>query len=397
MTAGTRDRTIDAVRAWAIAGVVTGHWLVTALVPGPDGVTVASPLTTLPEAAPVTWVLQTLGLLFFAGGYAATRSRRSKAATRSRRTTAVTRSGRTDSATRSGRTGVAGLVRPVLTLVAGGALVVLVGAALGLPAATLHTVTGLLISPLWFLLPYLVLRAATGLVSRALDVLGPAGLLLPLITAVAATDLGLLPGPVALLAAWAIPWLLGMMLARREARPTDAWLGAALLCNGAAALTALVLLAGYPASAVGVPGDGRSNLDPPTLAAVALAVTQIGVFLLLRRPLARLLDHDRVWRPVQAVNRVAVPVYLGHQSVLLAVSGAAALVNPVMPGLLTAPGSPYWAGYRLAWLPVLAGILALTTRGRHHGEPDYLRHRLRGTLFPGSRARTTHGGDRCAR
>ena len=98
-----------------------------------------------------------------------------------------------------------------------------------------------------------------------------------------------------------------------------------------------------------------------------------------------------------ALNRVAVPVYLGHRSVLLAVSGTAALVNPMMPGLLTAPGNPSWAGHRLAWLPVLAAILAVATRGRHHGEPDYLKHRLRGTLFPGSRARTTDGGDRCAR
>ena len=219
----------------------------------------------------MTWVLQTLGVLFFA----ATRSRWPGPAPASWLPTLR--------GPGSGGTG-ARLVRPVLTLVVGGALVVLAGAALGVPAATLHTVAGLLTSPLWFLLPYLVLRAATGLLSRALDRLGPAGVLLPLIATVTATDLGLLPGPVALLAAWAIPWLLGLTLARREARPADAWLGAALLCSGAATLTALVLLAGYPTSAVGVPGDGRSDLDPPTLAAVALAVTQIGVFL-LRRPL----------------------------------------------------------------------------------------------------------------
>nr|BFE75060.1 hypothetical protein GCM10020092_083610 [Actinoplanes digitatis] len=65
-------------------------------------------------------------------------------------------------------------------------------------------------------------------------------------------------------------------------------------------------------------------------------------FLLLRGPLARLLRHDRAWRPVAAVNRAAVGVYLGHQSVLLAVAGIAALVNPAMPGLLTAPAGPGW-------------------------------------------------------
>ncbi|MGW4946572.1 hypothetical protein ACWEOZ_33870, partial [Actinoplanes sp. NPDC004185] len=346
-----------------------------------------------------------------------------------------------------GRGALARLLRPAAFLLAGWALVLFVGAALGTPTATLRTIAGLVVSPLWFLLPYLALRAATGPLGRVVRRLGVAAVLPPLV-AVAAGDLGLLPDLVVIPAAWSIPWLLGMMLAgsdRRRARvatgPPDGvprraagprvavslpvgagpsagtrspagtgpslstgpsvgagpWVGAALACNGAAILAALILIGGYPVSAVGVPGGGRSNLDPPTLAAVALAVTQIGVFLMLRGPLARLLRHDRVRRPITALNRAAVPVYLGHQSVLLVVAGAAALLNPAMPGLLTAPDSAGWAWERLAWLPVLAGILAVATRGRHHGEPDYLKPRLRGTLFDGSRARTTHGGDRCAR
>ncbi|MGW4945908.1 hypothetical protein ACWEOZ_30500, partial [Actinoplanes sp. NPDC004185] len=78
MSAAPRDRTIDAVRAYAIVGVVAGHWLVTGLVPGPDGVTTASPLAAMPGAAPATWLLQTLGLLFFAGGYSAACSTRAR-------------------------------------------------------------------------------------------------------------------------------------------------------------------------------------------------------------------------------------------------------------------------------------------------------------------------------
>jgi hypothetical protein len=307
------------------------------------------------------------------------------------------------------------LARPALALLTGWALLLAAAAALGTPSATLHTITGLVVSPLWFLAPYLLLRAATAPLSRLVARAGPAALLPP-VAVVAASDLGLLPGPVALPAAWAVPWLLGMLLARTTPARDDAvpystagagedavrnpatrWLGIALACNGAAALAALILLAGYPVSAVGIPGAGRSNLDPPSLAAVALAVTQIGVFLALRAPLARLLRHGRALRPVAALTRSAVPVYLWHQSVLLAVAGAAALVNPAMPGLLTVPDDVAWAGQRLAWLPVLAVVLAVVIRARHHGEPDYLKRRLRGTLFDGSRARTTHGGDRCAR
>jgi hypothetical protein len=411
MSTAPRDRTIDAVRAYAIVGVVAGHWLVTGLVPGPDGVTTASPLAAMPGAAPATWLLQTLGLLFFAGGYSAARSARAR------------RSAATAEPAGRPRGALARLLRPAVILLAGWALVLFAGAALGTPTATLRTIAGLVVSPLWFLLPYLALRAATGPLRRIVRRFGVAAVLPPLV-AVAAGDLGLLPDLVVVPAAWSIPWLLGMMLAGSDRRrapaatgPRDGvprpgagpwvaacprpgagpWVGAALVCNGAAVLAALILIGGYPASAVGVPGGGRSNLDPPTLAAVALAVTQIGVFLMLRGPLARLLRHARVRRPITALNRAADGVYLGHQSVLLVVAGAAALLNPAMPGLLTAPDSAGWAWQRLAWLPVLAGILTVATRGRHHGEADYLKPGLRGTLFDGSRARTTHGGDRCAR
>ncbi|WP_433726997.1 acyltransferase family protein [Actinoplanes sp. CA-051413] len=413
MSAAPRDRTIDAVRAYAIVGVVAGHWLVTGLVPGPDGVTTASPLVAMPGAAPATWLLQTLGLLFFAGGYSAAcsaRARRSGAASSAQvRRPAATATAAEPARRRRGA--LARLLRPATFLLAGWALVLFAGAALGTPTGTLRTIAGLVVSPLWFLLPYLALRAVTGPLSRVVRRLGVAAVLPPLVV-VAAGDLGLLPDLVVIPAAWSIPWLFGMMLAGSDRRRAPAastsvgtsprpgagpWVGAALACNGAAILAALILISGYPASAVGVPGGGRSNLDPPTLAAVALAVTQIGVFLMLRGPLARLLRHDRVRHPITALNRAAIPVYLGHQSVLLVVAGAAALLNPTMPGLLTAPDSAGWAWQRLAWLPALAGILAVATRGRHHGEPDYLKPRLRGTLFDGSRARTTNGGDRCAR
>jgi hypothetical protein len=431
----------------AIVGVVTGHWLVTGLVAGPDGVTTASPLSAMPALAPATWFLQTLGLLFFAGGYAAARrpahrrhrdagrpAHRDNASPAHRNAprpdkTSHPRAPRPDRTShhdaqrslRLGRrvlrrpgapSGMVRLVRQALALLAGWTLILLAGAALGLPTTTLHTIISLVVSPLWFLLPYLLLRAATGPLRRVVHRAGAAAVL-PLIAAVAAGDLGFLPWPIVLPAAWTIPWLLGMVLAGKDEKhalvasggrgpagglwAVGTWAGAALALGGATALVALVLLGGYPASAVGVPGDGRSNLDPPSLAAVALAVTQIGVFLLLRRPLAGLLRNDRVWRPVAALTGAAVPVYLLHQSVLLAVAGAGALVDPAMPGLLTAPDGPLWAWQRLAWLPVLGGVLALLARRRHHGEPDYLKPGLGGTIFDGSRARTTSGGDRCAR
>ena len=66
---------MDALRALAIAGVILGHWLVTALVQtGPGSVSAvhdASPLSTLPVLTPLSWVFQTLAIFFLVGGYSA--------------------------------------------------------------------------------------------------------------------------------------------------------------------------------------------------------------------------------------------------------------------------------------------------------------------------------------
>ena len=79
-----RDRAVDALRALAIAGVIGGHWLVTALVLGTGngpshGGTVLSdnsPLASMPWLAPLSWVFQTLAVFFLVGGYSAARSYR---------------------------------------------------------------------------------------------------------------------------------------------------------------------------------------------------------------------------------------------------------------------------------------------------------------------------------
>jgi hypothetical protein len=362
-----RDPSIDAVRAWAIIGVVGGHWLVTGLVIGPDGVLrQASPLTAMPAFAPVTWVLQTLGLFFFAGGYAAARS-----------------------LGRPRPLVPARLLRPVAALAGALALGLAAGSALGVPTATLHTVAKLVASPLWFLVPYLLLAPATAVLARLVDRAGVV-VALPAVAVVAASDAALVPGWLAVGAAWSVPWILGVALARGRLAAGAAMamddvalargrlaagaatamddvalargrlaVGAAMTVGGVAAMAVLIAGCGYPASAVGVPGDGRSNLAPPSLLAVALAVAQIGLFLLLRARFARRSGAVIAW-----LNRSAVPVYLGHQSVLLLVAAAAALVDRRAPGLLSAPDGPVWAAQRILWLPVLTAVLVGVARAQ---------------------------------
>ena len=79
-----RDRAVDALRALAIAGVIGGHWLVTALVlgqktsTGSGGAVLSdnSPLASMPWLAPLSWIFQTLAVFFLVGGYSAARSYR---------------------------------------------------------------------------------------------------------------------------------------------------------------------------------------------------------------------------------------------------------------------------------------------------------------------------------
>ncbi|WP_422774277.1 acyltransferase family protein [Plantactinospora sp. WMMC1484] len=374
---GGRDRGIDGLRAYAIGGVVFGHWLVTGLVLGADGaLRMASPLAAMPVLAPVTWLLQTLGLFFFVSGYASARSLGS-----------ATARGLTSARWLRRRLGRLG--RPVLLLLGGWLVVLTCAALLGTPAATLRTAVTLVASPLWFLLPLVAMVASTGPLARALHRHGPLRLAVPAVTLVTLSDLagrGIDPAgwpvplpdggwrvPVAVLAAWLLPYLLGMALAGGRLGNRRTAVG--LLLGGAAGMAGLGL-AGYPTSAVGVPGDGMSNLDPPSLFAVCLASAQVGAALLIRPVLAGALARPRRWAAVRRLNRVAISVYLWHQSTLLGVTALVALAAGLsgagaVPGLHTAPDGPDWIAARLVWLPVFVLVLSvLLGPGRRRARSD---------------------------
>ncbi|GAB2608592.1 membrane protein [Paractinoplanes abujensis] len=340
-----RDRTIDALRAVAIVGVILGHWLVSAVVSDPQRPAAwhgASPLSGHPALVPATWVLQTLGLFFFAGGYSAARSLGGKAY-RPWLTARLTR-----------------LARPVAVLFAVWVPVMLVLRLTAVPGSTRRLVQSLITHPMWFLLVFVVLTALTPLLREALFRYG-LWAALPLVALVAVSDVQRWNGLVAP-AGWAVPYLLGIALAEgRLPRRAGAILGPA----GAVAGAVLVLGLGYPAGAVGVPGDGRSNLNPPTLFALALAATQIGMFLLLRPWLAGRLRRPAVWAPVVLLNLAAMTLFCWHQSALLLVTAGGLLAGP-LPGLHDAPVGA-WPLHRLVWLPlfalVLAGLWTLVRRG----------------------------------
>ncbi|MFG2354848.1 acyltransferase [Streptomyces sp. NPDC048521] len=342
-TPASRDRAVDALRAFAILGVVLGHWLVTALVAEDGALRTASPLGPMPWLAPISWVFQTLAVFFLVGGHVATRGHASAAA-RGVPYGAWLRSRLTR------------LLRPVLALLVLWTVATTALLLTGAPFDTLHTLVKLALSPLWFLLVFAALTAATPLVAR-LNPLWP----LAVVLHVDVLRFGLHAGPtwlgwVNLAAGWLVPYTLGAAWARGELDTRRAaWV---LLLGGTTATAALVIGAGYPASMVGVPGATVSNLNPPTLAAVTFGVAQCGLALLVRDRLRRAMCRPLAWAAVALVNLSAMTIFLWHQTALMATT-ATALLAGRLPGLHTLPDGPGWVAARLVWLPVFTLVLAL--------------------------------------
>ncbi|MBP2400934.1 acyltransferase family protein [Streptomyces syringium] len=337
-----RDRAVDALRALAILGVVLGHWLVTALVTDSGTVRGSSPLYYLPRLAPVSWLFQTLAVFFLVGGYVGARSH-----------TGARARGVTYRQWLGARTGR--LFRPVAAVLTVWAVVAGALLASGASLETVRALCKLVVSPLWFLLVFTALTAATPAVSR-LHPLWPLAVVLSVDVLRFAFDGPEPLGWVNVAADWMVPYCMGTRWARRglPGRPAIGW---GLLLGGACATASLVLFAGYPASMVGVPGARISNLNPPTLAAVAFGLAQSGAALLLLGPLRRVLRRPAVWAAVALANLSAMTVFLWHQTAMIAVTALGLLTGSALPGLHTVPDGTGWVIARLAWLPVFAVAL----------------------------------------
>ncbi|MFD5536729.1 acyltransferase [Streptomyces sp. NPDC127079] len=355
-----RDRAVDALRAFAVLGVVLGHWLVTALVADGGRLGTSSPLQFLPVLAPVSWLFQTLAVFFLVGGHVATRSH-------------ATAQAHGIPYHRWLRSRLARLGTPVAALLALWTVTTTALLLSGTDFATVHTLVKLALSPLWFLVVFAALTAATPLVAR-LNPLWPLAVVLhvDLLRFGFGAPAGI--GWVNLAAGWLVPYTLGAAWTRGELdRPRAGWV---LLIGGTAATAGLVGFAGYPAAMVGVPGAAVSNLDPPTLAAVTFGLAQCGLALLLRERLRRAMRRPLAWAAVAFVNLSAMTIFLWHQTALMATTATGLLLGR-LPGLHTPPDHVGWVGDRLLWLPAFALALAVCWAAFHTYERPGSGHRPR--------------------
>ncbi|MFE3017798.1 acyltransferase [Streptomyces sp. NPDC059256] len=351
-TPAHRDRAVDGLRALALLAVPLGHWLLGGLALGDDGaLRNASPLASFGFFAPISWVLQMLGIFFLVGGYSSVLSFRRHTGTTGQWL----------------RQRTARLGRPVLGVTAVWAVLLPVLYAVGVPLTTLRTGSTLVVQPLWFVGVYLVVTALTPYCIRAARRLG-AWAAAPLLLSVAVVDL-LRYGPYAdampswlsmlnILPGWLFAYQLGVSwgegrITRRHAR--------GLLIGGAALFALLLAVFHYPASMVGVPGEARTNSHPPSLLVLALAMVQSGAAILLRGRLAKLLARPALWAPVVVINLSAMTILCWHQTAMLAATVPVSFGGAV-PGLTTAPDTLGWVLARIAFLPLFAGLLILIGR-----------------------------------
>jgi hypothetical protein len=130
----------------------------------------------------------------------------------------------------------------------------------------------------------------------------------------------------------------------------------ALAGLAAAGLAGLVVLTGtglYPPSMVGLPGE-ESNMSPPTVCIVALAVWQLGLVMLVRARVSAWLARRGPWTAVIAVGSMAMTLYLWHLTAMAALYGLVLAVDGPLPD----PGTGAWWATRPLWLALLAAVLA---------------------------------------
>jgi peptidoglycan/LPS O-acetylase OafA/YrhL len=213
--------------------------------------------------------------------------------------------------------------------------------------------------PLWFLAVYGLLIAAVPITATlharyGARVLGALVLLIA-VGSVAHRSAGLAwAGWVTAALVWLFCHQLGYAwrsweLGRRPLAQRLAVVGA-----GLAGLVGLTMLAGYPLSMVATVGY-ESNIFPTNATIAALAVFQLGLLVLVQPTAERLLRRPAAWKPVVALNVVALTIFLWHMTAYLVVLWAYEGLGGTLPA---EPTAGWWA-QRWLWLLAPSAVLAV--------------------------------------
>lgn len=339
-----RDPCADFLRTIALTAVVLGHWLMAAVWLEDGELRAGNVLNHAKYLWPLTWVLLIVPLFFLVGGFVNSQSlERVRAADGSYRDFVRRRLG--------------GLLPPIVPFLS----VVILGAgialAAGAPRPLTLGITILVVMPLWFLAVYVVLALLTGPMLTLHRRFGVWVCVAMAVLACGVDGLRFVVGDswVAFpnyFLVWGLAQQLGFAYAdgsllrlRRGAH--WAWAGGSF-----ALLGAVVAWGPWPASMVGMSGE-RSNFAPPAIPALLLMLGQVALFLLVRPALSRWLSRPRVAGALRVASAFAMPAFLWHLPILVAVTGIALLVGVPFP----APATMAWWLSRPLWVLVLGAAL----------------------------------------
>lgn len=346
-----RNRYVDFLRALSIVAVVVGHWLVAAPYIQDGAVVGGHLLGILPWSQWLTWGFQVMPLFFLVGGFS---NGVSWAANR--------RDGGSFSAWYASR--LARLIWPVLPLFLIWTGFALTGTAFGIDRDIVRMAAHLALIPVWFLSVYLIISALVPFTHAAWRRWGMASFW-ALVAGAIAVDYAAIGLGVRyinfsnFLFVWLAVHQLGYAWADGRIASTAA--RAALAVGGLAALAALVRFGPYPVAMIGVPGSELSNSMPPTIALLALGITQVGLALLLEPLGRRWLENLNAWSAVVLINGMIMTLYLWHLTAFVAVITAAWLLGGI--GLHAVPGSGEWWLLRPLWFALyIAAVLPLVMR-----------------------------------
>ena len=354
-----RNRWVDFLRALSILAVVFGHWLVAApYIDEAGAVQGGHLLGILPWSQWLTWGFQVMPIFFLVGGYSNGVSWNAQLRKAEEGQKGIYRGWFASRVQR-----LITPVFPVLLLWAGLAFAMTMA---GMDRDNVKMATQLALVPVWFLAVYLLVTALTPLTLSLWRKFGWGSF------------------AALVVAAWAVDWL----TFQRDVPVVNflnflfVWCGihqlgyawndgkigrgvaAALFTAGLAALVLLTVFGPYPIAMIGVPGAEITNSMPPTIALLALGVTQAGLVLMLE-PLGRKwLENLTLWTGTVLMNGMIMTVYLWHLTAFVLVMVLAWVAGGI--GLEMYPGTAEWWLSRPVWISLyllaLAPMIALFAR-----------------------------------
>ncbi len=349
-----RNRYVDFLRALSILAVVVGHWLVAAPYVDASGKVVGGHLLgILPWSQWLTWGFQVMPVFFLVGGYS---NGVSWASTRAK--------GGHYSDWFASR--IQRLINPVFPVLLVWASFAFAATQLGMARETVRMAVFFALIPVWFLAVYLLVTALAPLTWKLWERLGFGSVALLVAGAVVVDWLTLARGvPYVNFANFIFVWVgihqLGYAWQQGRLGPNKAL---ALFLVGLAVLLGLTVYGPYPIAMIGVPGAEITNSMPPTLALLALGMTQTGLVLALEPWGRKLLDNLTVWTAIVLMNGMIMTVYLWHLTAYVLVMVAAWLSGGI--GLRVMPGTgEWWLGrpvWFALWIAALLPLIAIFAR-----------------------------------